>query len=426
MPVLTLSSIVDRNPVSSDAIRLKLNRFLDAVRGALLNPELRNTYIRDTKRRSDEFEWTMHLDNEDYFGKNFFTKFAGQARIRWHYGVAHPILAGIEDAYVAEHGRNWLENAEEARTSFVRGPEEANDLFWFDFRELWQILGAILIVVGSAGGAFIISYWTPTVGLGCRSGGYMIFVVNAMSLLTFEMIAWWCVPGMVNRQRLEIYFFRPAELTNAAWLTYIVAAQTFGSYNNCECKASAWGSRGGYMDFENYSYYRKHGAQYYWGAGTGVSAFIMLVSFAFIVYSWGTQSFLTAEDYQKAMRGLRRTRQFKYRTSYIRQTSDRIIQFTKSIFSTSLGHTRNPRNRIRRSVIWTRRTNRSRVGKAPVFHYGRPKDTDDDEGGMFDESSDRQLLPLNSPPESHSRSLSVGAASVVSILQRPVELHDYV
>ena len=412
--------------MSSDAIRLKLNRFLDAVRGALLIPELRNTYIRDTNRRSDEFEWTMLLDNEDYFKKDFFTKFAGQARIRWHYGVAHPILAGIEDAHVAEHGRNWLENAEEARTSFVRGPKEASDLFWFDFREFWQILGAALIVVGSAGGAFIISYWTPTVGLGCRSGGYIIFVVNAMGLLIFEMISWWCVPSMVNRQRLEVFFFRPAELINAAWLTYIVAAQTFGSYNNCECKASTWGSRGGYLDFENYSYYRQHGAQYYWGAGTGISAFIMLVSFAFIVYSWVTQSFLTAEDYQKAMHGLRRTRQFKNWTSYIRQASDGIIRFTKSIFSTPSGHTRKSRHRVRRSVIWTRKANRSRVRKAPVFRHGLSKDTDEEEVGMYDEPSDRQLLPLNSPPESHSRSPSVGAGSIVSNMQRPMELHDYV
>jgi hypothetical protein len=48
----------------------------------------------------------------------------------------------------------------------------------------------MLIVGGSCGGAFILSYFTPTVGLGCRSGGYTIFFCIAMGLIILEMTIW--------------------------------------------------------------------------------------------------------------------------------------------------------------------------------------------------------------------------------------------
>ena len=194
LPTFILCSIVDRNPVSSEAIRSKLNRLIESVRVALLNTELRETYIRETGRPQRHFTWTRMLSNDDYFREDFFTKFAGQGRIRWHYGVAHSILAGAEESYIAEHGRNWLTNCEEARTSLVKGPDELKGLRWFDWREIWQVMGAISIVLSSAGGAPIISYWTPTVGLGCRSGGYVIFATAALGIFMIECFCWLIVP----------------------------------------------------------------------------------------------------------------------------------------------------------------------------------------------------------------------------------------
>ena len=108
----------------------------------------------------------MYLNDEAYFQNDFFTRFAGQGRIRWHYGVAHPIIAGIEDSFVADYGRDWLRNAEQARTKLVKGPLRITGLNYFDLREFWQILSSIFIVCGSVSGAFIISFTTPTFGLG--------------------------------------------------------------------------------------------------------------------------------------------------------------------------------------------------------------------------------------------------------------------
>jgi hypothetical protein len=60
-----------------------------------------------------------------------------------------------------------------------------------DGRQMWQVCAAIFLVGGTSVGAFILSYNTPTVGLGCRTGGYMIFIVVALVLLIAEILVWW-------------------------------------------------------------------------------------------------------------------------------------------------------------------------------------------------------------------------------------------
>ena len=275
LPTFILCSIVDRNPTQAEAVQAKLNKIVDAVRKALLNPELRETYIKETRRPYKSFSWTALLDNDDYFHEEFFTQFAGQGRVRWHYGIAHGILAGIEDTYVAQRGRNWLRNSEEARTALVEGPTDMHGLVHgFDPNEFWQMLASFMIVSTAVFGAFLLSYWTPTIGLGCRSGGYMIFYILACINLFIELICWYYMaPGekwerfgtniqrrmsrgksenhvlsrwakrfsswwqsLCKRDVIEIFILRPLECMNTIWLIYIVMAQTTGSYSNCECE----------------------------------------------------------------------------------------------------------------------------------------------------------------------------------------------
>jgi len=159
LPVLVLATIVDRNPIAPEAIRRRLNQFVDDVRVALLNPRLQTSYMTETHRRPRDFAWTKHLQDEDFFRANFFTVFAGQGRLRWHYGVAHSILAGIETTFVAKEGRNWLRDEDRALTYMVDGPRDGHfkGLRSFDFRMLWQIMSSVAIVMGTATGAFIVS-----------------------------------------------------------------------------------------------------------------------------------------------------------------------------------------------------------------------------------------------------------------------------
>lgn len=133
--------------------------------------------------------------------------------------------------------------------------------------------------------------------MGCRSGGYLIYVVIALGTFAAELAVWWITTdgiapwrrlaanaledpivslssnrepslsridsdrsmlglkirahkllywwtNLTVRDRIEVFVLRPWEVTNSVWLVYIVFAQTFGSYRNCDCQASTWGSDG--------------------------------------------------------------------------------------------------------------------------------------------------------------------------------------
>lgn len=193
LPVLILSSIVDRNPVAADDIRTKLNDLIDRVRQSLMDDTVKNDYfetIADRVQQTKVHDWVEKISEACPDLENFFVKFAGQGRRRFHYGAAHPILTDIERAYIAEQGRNWLHNEAEARTKLVLG-DVSGGLDWLDPRELWQVLSAVVIVGGTILGAFVLSYFTPTVGLGCRSGGYTIFGSVSLGLLLVEILCWW-------------------------------------------------------------------------------------------------------------------------------------------------------------------------------------------------------------------------------------------
>jgi hypothetical protein len=46
------------------------------------------------------------------------------------------------------------------------------------------------MVTGTGAGAFILSYFTPTVGLACRSGGFAVFGIVSLVLLLAEFFIW--------------------------------------------------------------------------------------------------------------------------------------------------------------------------------------------------------------------------------------------
>lgn len=450
LPTLILCSIVDRNPVQAEAIRNKLNKLVDAVRRALLNADLRETYIREIGRRREDFSWTEYLRNDLLFGEEIFTRFAGQGRIRWHYGVAHGILAGIEENYVAEHGRGWLQDSEEARTALVKGPEKLSGLGGFDVRELWQIASSFLIVALSGTGAFILSYFTPTVGLGCRSGGYLIFNCIALGTFIIESLIWrfvpegsiwdngpitrfgntltrrisrgypgnihpalrrltWWLKNSSSRDRLEALVLRPLECVNTIWLAYIVMAQTFGSYKNCGCMCSTWGVHGGYMDFETQDYYLQIGIGLTWALGTAIPGVVMFLAFTYIVIQWCVQSHLSTENYDSARRGLMRTRKFRKYTLIFTWIPNLLIQKVLVCWHMRRGTKLERRYLGRRSLIWAAEPRRA----IPVLTYGEDPYTNGADNPLLmpEQAQDKgdfgyALRPVT---PSHSRSPSAGS-----------------
>lgn len=207
-PVLILCSILDRNPVASDDIQRKLNKMVDLVCTSLEDDETRNKYIssfRDLPQSQQMTYWVEKITAKArYIREGYFCGFSGQARTRFHYGAAHAILVDIEKAYIAERGRNWLADPKDARASLVLGQVD-HGFTWFDGRQLWQVIASIVIVGGTSVGAFVLSFNTPTVGLGCRTGGYLIFFVVAFALLLAEILVWWFTSPLRKHERFHTH-----------------------------------------------------------------------------------------------------------------------------------------------------------------------------------------------------------------------------
>lgn len=64
-----------------------------------------------------------------------------------------------------------------------------------------------------------------------------------LSKLRFRQYLRW-YSSLSFKDRLAIFVLDPSEAINAGWLVYIVLAQTFGLYQNCNCMASTWGGGG--------------------------------------------------------------------------------------------------------------------------------------------------------------------------------------
>jgi len=224
LPILILCSILDRNPVASDDVQRKLNKLVDVVCDSLLHVDNRIDFIasfRDMPEAQQMAYWVERIAARAGVIKgDYFCGFSGQARTRFHYGAAYAILSDIEKAYIAEHGRGWLDNPREARAALVLGqvdrgftwlyvfsyslPQSFLKLF-SDGRQLWQVLCSILLIGGTSAGAFVLSYNTPTVGLGCRTGGYLIFFIVALVLLVAEIAVWWGTSPLRKHELFNVH-----------------------------------------------------------------------------------------------------------------------------------------------------------------------------------------------------------------------------
>ncbi|KAK3671667.1 hypothetical protein LTR78_008400 [Recurvomyces mirabilis] len=466
LPIVILCSIVDRNPVSADDIRKKLNRLVDHVRQSLMDEDICRRFvltIDDVKQRKQMRHdiAKLSLACGSMKGAQFFEKFAGQGRQKWHYGAAHGILCDIEDAYIAESGRHWLRDEKRARTYLVLG-DIRGGLDWLDYRELQQVVVAVVCVEATTFGAWIVSYFTPTVGLGCRSFGYTVFGTIAFGLLVIEIGLWWwwdaqknelkqlgrratsvgldgtrlagpraavrrawvaglewtcvgfmqfarailprpAVVKMVDRwhalaarltalgarltaltpqQRWDRLFFKPVELTNTAWLTYRMLAQTFGSDNTCECMSSIYAGGGGYIDLSQWSVVSNgQYVRYYWATGTTISVMITGLAMSYIVLEWCLQSHLSTANAHDAAIGLRRVRRFRQYTYPMRWVWYVIDDITHSIENVLvklcktlgiLSPTYRPRNIGLRWAVSPMNNRQNRVDPARAFSLATP------------------------------------------------------
>lgn len=430
-PVLILSSIVDRYPTQTAATCAKLNKLLTQVQIALRTDVatrklIQTILVENTRNKTNVtnfvLDWVdikassikaspknlqpanqsdaatgenrraevrneVGFDQEDPppLASKFFNEFAGQGRLRWHYGVAYPILTGMEAIILDDckrmrtrnSTRDWL-HIPGIQKRLVRGPGKQVSLLHFDRHDFWEILSAFLIVIGTIFGAFVVSFRTPTIGMGCRTGGYVIFGTIAAGIFSLELLTWRFVVtptrielngiggqiGNESRKQKERliakldWIFRFCELANTAWLIYIVMAQTVGSYRSCVCQAATWGGQGGYINTTDAVYTDGGKVAASWITGVSLSCLIMLTAIAFLVVEWCEQSHLSSVDVNKAMHGLMVTQHFKYRTLWIRRTPGHVFDLSKWLwrtFGNLLWSRRSKKEKGRESIRWSYR-----------------------------------------------------------------------
>ncbi|KAJ6474232.1 hypothetical protein C8R45DRAFT_1160437 [Mycena sanguinolenta] len=111
------------------------------------------------------------------------------------------------------------------------------------FRMLASSIFALLLTWGTVSAAMIIEYLTPTIGLSCRSGSYLMYASASTVawILFFISSVLSSVPDLRNRPHLAqaaVFLRRSGKCLaamNAAWIVLLCLFQFAGVYDTCWC-----------------------------------------------------------------------------------------------------------------------------------------------------------------------------------------------
>ena len=307
---LVIGALVDRNAIATRDLRSNINWIFTGAREALRS--LGGEYSRVIEIDGLPKDSHLHL-NDKLLGslpEDIFAEFAGQGRLRWHQGVAHAILNGLERSYVAEHGRGWLKNGELARAAMLL-PYGDKGFNVMDCRLLQQAISAFGIIYGNLGAGFLISYFTPPVGISCRAFGYLIFGTSTLAAAMIEVVLGAATSPTSVARRVGSYGLLTLEVLNVCWFLGTTIAQTFGFYQTCFCLSTRFDGKLGYVQFDDVEINHSDLTITVWSVSAGVAGTILLSSLAYFVIEWLEQCHMNTYDITNAQRGLLWSRRFK-------------------------------------------------------------------------------------------------------------------
>lgn len=329
-PILVLLSIIDASPAGCLDIVDPFNDIIRACRLQLSDAKFRADLARECGVPVAYFIFNASSLSST---EGMFHKFAGQGRQRWFRGVAPSIMADTEEHYIADAGRGWLLKEEKAMEALLLPPaRQRRSAFYPDAPG--QSTAAFTIVVGCATSAILISYYTPTVGLGCETSGYIIFISLTATLALLETSIWNFTDSYNTSYRAwagAILAF--GEAINTIWAVFVSFAQTLGVYESCECRANYWGLSRTYIDMTHQEQTPQDEIIVYWLTGTILATVILAAGCAFMVDHWCATSHLSTSDYGNALQGLRRTRQYLLLTSCFRFGPEKFTILFRKVLS---------------------------------------------------------------------------------------------
>jgi hypothetical protein len=145
---LVIAAVVDRNPTATKDLSEKFNRFIREVRNDLRRPEGKQALADESKGLCQGANTDIDEAVLETLPEDFFIDFAGQGRLRWHRGVAYPILAGIRAAFSSRYGRGWLNDEASAKSALLL-PLGGRGFSMFDMQTVGQAIAAFAIICGN-------------------------------------------------------------------------------------------------------------------------------------------------------------------------------------------------------------------------------------------------------------------------------------
>ncbi|KAK3369613.1 hypothetical protein B0T24DRAFT_533304 [Lasiosphaeria ovina] len=263
-PLLLFFSILDRNPNSAERTRKLIYRWMWNVRAIKKWEEDQDTN-RTAINRETPYWWSpsreltatsstkttpkANLPDGSHHkctrsDRCVPTLFIGQGRRVGYHGLAHSVIASVSSSRPNDP-EQLAETIAQTKTDLLSKPPGA----W-----IWCSLGALVLVWWEISMALVISYNIPTVGIGCRSGLFIIFGI-------LSTVPWFAhmFDCLGPRGKAGRFFSRVLNWVSNVFLAFSVPCLAFitfaafsGVLKNCTCS----GGFSRYVDFTPPELYR--------------------------------------------------------------------------------------------------------------------------------------------------------------------------
>ena len=281
-------------------------------------------------------------------GRNddFFDKYIGRGGARFDFGLPRPTLTEAS-------GRRRSSGTWASMKVYRKGSDIAvtfqEDLGTFHSVDVWSSFFGLTIFSFCSGGTLAYMIVKPPVGMGCPSGFYFLYTVIALAMFIIETSSKALAEreacsqgGHLDRRDVEdgqksdrtstrISRFKKSrdwilwlmETLNCLLILFILVARTTGAYDSCFCRFKRWIPAGTMKTFIFPITGVPTGATDLF-LGLLFPALAIAVSLIWVIYAWCTQSHLNTEKFEKACKGLIRTRRFHRRVAWPVQLWSRI------------------------------------------------------------------------------------------------------
>lgn len=267
LPLLVITTIVDRNPTSSDRTAEFMSRWLhnvDAVRTWKVNGANQNP--------ADIDWWTGYQKVAGHFQLG---NFIGQGRTMEYCGLAYTVARTVTKPYdISDDGNLYWYNS---YASDVIARLEHRPWLWWSAALRAFFLTWVQIMM-----AFIVAITSPTASIGCWSGSFLVFGGLTSFSWSVSLFKKSCGPKL----RLACTVVNVASL---AWLIFVTGLILTGALYNCYCHTTwmSYPHSGGYMVFVNDKFIRDHfDVVVPWAASCSISFFVALVVLFTSLFGW--------------------------------------------------------------------------------------------------------------------------------------------